>query len=223
MNCPRCGTDLRPGQTNCPSCRFHLEALTPLLGHQWVRLERLIDAAHCLRLKDSRKLEAVLDEFERRFPQSFVAVYLGVLPHGLNVVELGFWLLNYGAFSTHEMSKRNDFGIIIVIDPATHLVGISLGYAIEQVIPAKELAQILQAMTDRLWHSEYRQAVELAVKRIDKRLRSQGRCMPRTIDSTSLPGSTASDLGLHPLRAGHSKKSAATASDRRASSDHPHS
>lgn len=165
-------------------------------------------------------MEAVLDEFERRFPQSFVAVYLGVLPHGLNVVELGFWLLNYGAFSTHEMSKRNDFGIIIVIDPATHLAGISVGYAIETVVPAKELTQILQAMTDRLWHSEYRQAVELAVKRIDKRLRSHARCLARTIDPATLPGATASDLGLHPLRAGHSKKPGSASSDRRLSADH---
>src|SRR6476660_6620455 len=97
MKCPRCQASVHPGQTSCPACGFSATLLHNYLGNQWVRLERITDAAHCLRLEDTRRVEIILDDFERSFPQAFFAVYLGTLPNNLNVAELGFWLLNQGA------------------------------------------------------------------------------------------------------------------------------
>ena len=130
MKCPRCQASVRPAQTSSSACGFSATTLHNYLGNQWVRLERITDAAHCLRLEDARRLEIILDDFERTYPQAFFAVYLGTLPTNLNVAELGFWLLNQGAFNTHSVSRRNDFGIVLVVDPSTKTACITLGLSL---------------------------------------------------------------------------------------------
>ena len=111
MKCPHCESPLSTPLPACPQCGFSAEALGAYLGDHWVRLERITDAAHCLRLDDTRLCEVMMDDFERVFPQAFFAVYLGMLPTGLNVAELGVTLdeeqcqvrvdINYSASALH--------------------------------------------------------------------------------------------------------------------------
>jgi uncharacterized membrane protein YgcG len=164
-----------------------------------VRLDRLTDAAHCLSLRDKRKLEAHLDDFERRFPQVFFAVYFGVLPHGLRVAEVGFWLLNHAAFGTHEIAKRNEFGIVLVIDPAAGAAGFSLGYAIEALAGSMDISGILNGMRRFLARSDYGTAVERSIHALDRQLRAVGRAQLRDPRASSIHA-VSSDLGLKPLR-----------------------
>lgn len=212
MECPRCHSTLQSAASSCDSCGFNLSTLTKRLGDQWVRLERLTDAAHCLRVRDSRRIEGLLDEFERRFPQVFLAVYFGVLPHGISVSEAGFWLLNHAAFATHETSKRNDFGMALIIDPASGHAAISVGYAIEHLIRRQEFDQLLLRMSAALSHSDYSEAVHIAIHRIDRLLRSAGRAEPKTAASPPAPA-VGHDLGLPRLRAQHRTQASATAAD----------
>jgi len=172
------------------------------LGNQWVRLERITDAAHCLRLEDTRKAEVILDDFERSFPQSFFASYLGVLPTGLNVVELGFWLLNQGAFNTHSVSRRNDFGIVLVADPATQIIGITLGYAIEGYFDAGTISRILQAAGSHLSKGAFGMAIEAACTHCGEVLRKHARRITWKPEASPEAGATP-DMGLQPLRGGH--------------------
>ena len=117
MKCPHCNSPLTTGQSACTSCGFSASAIRAYLGADWVRLERVTDVAGRLNLRETRHLETVLDEFERRFPQCFMAGYIGVLPETLTLTDLGFWLINHGAFQTHQISRRNDFAIVLLIDP----------------------------------------------------------------------------------------------------------
>ncbi|MFO1485198.1 MAG: TPM domain-containing protein [Verrucomicrobiaceae bacterium] len=172
------------------------------LGNQWVRLERVTDAAHCLRLEDLRRIEVVLDDFERNFPQAFFAAYLGVLPIGLSVAELGFWLLNQGAFNTHSVSRRNDFGIILVVDPATQSVGITLGYTIEHWFPTKIVQRILADAAIHLRKRGFGSAIEIVCQQSAQILQKHGQRAPWH------PGAAGNldaspDMGLQPLRSGH--------------------
>lgn len=206
MNCPHCQQFLAVDATRCGQCGFDQDGVCQKLGNQWVRLERLTDSAHCLRLRDHRRLDALLDDFGRQFPQVFLAVYFGVLPVGLNVSEAGFWLLNHAAFSTHEVAKRNDFGIVIVIDPAQGAAGISMGYCLEPILGGGFLEATLSRASAHLGRSEHGAALELIIPRIAAKLRSAGKPRPASMEKWS-PTHGAADMGLSPLRQAHTGKS----------------
>lgn len=200
MNCPRCQHVIAPTAPRCGACDFDLQSVREILGDQWVRLEHLTDAAHCLRLRERRRVETALDDFGRQFPQVFLALYFGVLPHGLSVTEAGFWLLNHAAFATNSMEKRNDFGLVIVIDPSTASAGIALGYALEPFLPAGFLKPVLASVSSQFSQCAYGAALEQIVARIAKRLRAAGTAQPPQADAWS-PPLESRNMGLAPLRA----------------------
>lgn len=200
MKCPHCESNIfSPTSDKCDACGFDSHVSCSRHGDHWVRLDRLTDAAHCLHLSERRKLEAQLDDFERRFPQVFFAVYFGVLPQGLKVSEVGFWLLNHAAFGTHDIAKRNEFGMVLVIDPAAGAACFSLGYAIEALGDKTGIAAVLVRMKKLLANSQYGDAVERAIRELDHCLRSTGKAQKR--DSRNLTvHEVSADLGLSPLR-----------------------
>lgn len=213
MKCPRCQASVLPEQNSCPACGFSATLLHNYLGNQWVRLERITDAAHCLRLEDARRAEIVLDDFERSLPQAFFAAYLGSLPNNLNVAELGFWLLNQGAFNTHSVSRRNDFGIVLVVDPSAQTACISLGYAIESCFTPKILRQMMQTVGTHLRKGAFGLAIEASCTRAGEVLRKHALCMQWQPDAATAADSLA-DIGLQPLRGGNRPVS-------RSLADHP--
>lgn len=200
MDCPHCQQVIAPSASRCEACGFDLERVRRILGDQWVRLEHLTDAAHCLRLRERRRVEAALDDFGRQFPQVFLSVYFGVLPHGLTVGEAGFWLLNHAAFATNSMEKRNDFGLVIVIDPSAASAGVTLGYALESFLPDGFLRTALAAVSGQFAQCAYGAALEQIVARIAKRLRGEGKAQPSQADAWS-PPLEGRNMGLAPLRA----------------------
>ena len=205
MKCPRCHGDVMVQQKACNACGFSATLLHGYLGNQWVKLERITDAAHCLRLEETRKVEVVLDEFERCFPQAFFATYLGVLPNYLNTAELGFWLLNQGAFNTPSVSRRNDFGVVLVVDPSSLSASITLGYAVEAYFEKGRVQQILQAVGKLLAKGAHGEAIVNACTRCSEVLRRRGTLSawsPASFGSGSQP-----DMGLQPLRSGQKQPS----------------
>ncbi|WP_395731952.1 TPM domain-containing protein [Prosthecobacter sp.] len=165
-------------------------------------MERITDAAHCLRLEDSRRIEIILDDFERSFPQAFFAVYLGTLPNNLSVAELGFWLLNQGAFNTHSVSRRNDFGMVLVVDPSARTACITLGYAIEKCFSPKIIHRMMQTVGSHLSKGAFSTAIATSCIRAGEVLRKHARPMQWQPEAAGMADS-ASDIGLQPLRGGH--------------------
>ncbi|WP_395716038.1 hypothetical protein [Prosthecobacter sp.] len=205
MKCPRCQGHVTVQQNTCNACGFSATLLHGYLGNQWVKLERITDAAHCLRLEEARRAEVVLDEFERSFPQAFFATYLGVLPNYFNVSELGFWLLNQGAFNTPSVSRRNDFGVVLVVDPSSLFASLTLGYAVEAYFGEDRMQQILQSVAKLLAEGAHGEAIVTACTRCAEVLRKHG---TRTAWSpASLGGGSQPDMGLQPLRGGQKQSS----------------
>jgi hypothetical protein len=198
MTCPRCGEIQNGAPLRCSACDFALISLDQRLGAHTVALERINDTAHCLRLKDQRRLDALIDDFERRLPQCFCSLYFGVLPSGINVAEAGFWLLNHGLRYVGNEMRPSSFGIVIVIDPAAHCAGVSLGYGLEQLLPQHRVAAALHKNSQHLWHGEYGDAVAGLLHDIERGLRSHGQAERRqisqppkqTAQAALLPGTT---------------------------------
>lgn len=216
MNCPHCALPIAPPQDHCGSCGFHDAALATYLGADWVRLERITDTADCLRLEESRELEVRLDDFERQFPQGFAAFYFGALPPKLNPLELGMWLLNHGAFSTQQFTKRNEFGFVCVVDPLAGRHGIAVGYALEKILSAPVFQQLLGSMTPLLRTGRWAEASSTVLDQLSEYLRARGRCSHRRLDMRPPPGRSGNpvDYGFEPLRSGHRKNEGAKSSER---------
>lgn len=211
MRCPHCSKLLVPKHPFCDHCGFSDSALGAYLGQDWVRLERLTDNAHCLRLEETRQIEILLDDFERQFPQSFLAVYFGALPPKLNPLELGMWLLNHGAFSTHQFAKRNDFGIVCVIDPIMQRHGIAVGYALESILSSNQVEALLATMVPALKEGQWAEAARLVIADCADQLRQQGKSSRRRVETSppSAGSGSPADYGFSPLRSGHRKAPAA--------------
>lgn len=202
MNCPRCHAGLEPAVKCCTGCGFEVRHVIDVLGEDLVKLGRLTDRAHCLRLADSKTLEDRLELFEAQFPQVFVAVYFGVLPTSLSVNELTFWLLNHAAFDTDDFQRLNEFAVVLVIDPVARVAAMNVGYGLEGLLSQRFLVGVLTPLRTPLWHGEYVGAVDQALQRIARRLRKGGR---RLMPSQELqPPENAEDFlrgsGLHRLR-----------------------
>jgi uncharacterized membrane protein YgcG len=172
------------------------------LGSEWIRLARITDQSRRLNLAATRHLEAVLDDFERTFPQVFLAVYVGPLPTEITLSGFGFWLLNHGAFETHLSAKRNDFGIVLVIDPLRHSASWTVGYALEAVLPEAALTAILKSLRGRLGRANLAGAIEKGVRRLKKTLRAAATRQPVELP-TAPPTGDLSLLGLEALRHQH--------------------
>ncbi|MBK8093259.1 MAG: TPM domain-containing protein [Verrucomicrobiaceae bacterium] len=182
----------------CEKCGFSAAKLKNYLGDQWIRLERITDAAHLLRLEEHQACELALDDFERAFPQAFIAIYLGALPNEINVSELGFWLLNQGAFHTHLLEKRNDYGLVLVIDPFTRSLALTAGYGIEPCLHQKKTQQILKSVAGSLAKNNTGEALLCMIADLRTLLQRAAVKQPRS-------PKTGSDHGLdvQPLRTGH--------------------
>ncbi|HYF35631.1 MAG TPA: TPM domain-containing protein, partial [Prosthecobacter sp.] len=189
--------------TEACGCGFSAGALRRYLGSEWIRLERITDNSNRLSLRDTRHLETVLDEFERAFPQVFVAVYVGALPTELTVSDFGFWLINHGAFHTPLTVKRNDFGVVLVIDPLRQSAGLTIGYALEHVLPEAALLAILSRMRPALAKSNVTAAIDKSIRHLKKALRAKATAVPREQPIEAPPSGDLAVLGLETLRRDH--------------------
>ena len=194
MSCPRCGLALVQPVPLCPACGFHVGEVQRLLGANSVRIERLVDHAACLSLRDTHYLNLALDEFERRFPQTFVSVFLGSLPAHVNAPQAAFWLLNHGAAIRQEQCKPGHWGIALVLDLVQKQAGLSVGYSVEALIepPASMLSRALPHFA----HGEYARGVHSVLSDLECQLMRKG-SSKRRAHSESL--SDQSHLGLEQI------------------------
>ena len=195
MCCPRCGTVPATPVPQCAACGFHVGEVQQLLGTSNVKVERLIDHAGCLSLRDTHYLNLMLDDLERRFPQIFISVFLGSLPSQVNAPQAAFWLLNHGTAVRHEQSKPGHWGIALVLDLTQKHAGLSLGYSIEALLEPQAADTLLQRALPHFAHGEHARGVTALVSELDAQLQRRGRSRSRAIPS----GDSQPHLGLEPL------------------------
>ncbi len=131
MKCPRCVQRIHRAAASCPHCGFSLADADERFGADVVRLRSLTDGAGLLRRGERGKVEAAMEDIGRRFPQIFVAVYTGSLGEVANIRQFGFWLLNRAAFEDVPVSKPNEAGILLTIDPESRAAGMAFGYLLD--------------------------------------------------------------------------------------------
>ncbi|MCB1205459.1 MAG: hypothetical protein KDN18_14455 [Verrucomicrobiae bacterium] len=175
MKCPRCRRPIDHEAASCYSCGYSEVEAAASCGTNQVLLQRVHDAAHCLRKHERDELGEVLDFLELKFPQMLFCAYLGSLPSHLSISELGFWLLNHGQVRGAEFTRPNENAILVVMDLTTKQVGISLGYFAEMLITEEDAYRALNAARPNLVNAEYGDALERIFLKLGKVLEKQGR------------------------------------------------
>ena len=175
MKCPRCQRPVDHEAVSCYSCGYSEEAAAATCGGNQVILNRVHDAAHCLRKQERDDLSLTLDQLELKFPQMLFCAYLGTLPSHLSISELGFWLLNHGQVKGAEYVRPNENAILIVMDMNSKQIGISMGYFAETLISEEDAYRALTYARPNLVNLEFGEALERIFLRLAKILDRKGR------------------------------------------------
>lgn len=120
----------------------------------------------------------------------------------MKVSELGFWLLNQGAFETPSLIRRNDFGLLLVIDPTSRQVSLTAGYALEGLFRQDRVIKLLKAAGKDLSKGAFAAAITKVCEECSRLLRKNGRRKAWAPAGQS-GAENLGHLGLEPLRGGH--------------------
>jgi hypothetical protein len=138
MKCPRCVQVIHRGAVLCPHCGFGIADMDAKHGSDNVALRRLADGAGLMKSRERTKVQAALDDFCRRFPQLFFAVYTGSSQGAGNARQFGFWLLNRAAFEDVPVDRPNEAGILLVIDPDAKSASVTWGYLLDPFLTEED-------------------------------------------------------------------------------------
>jgi len=173
--CPRCVQRIHRSAVVCPHCGFDMNDVDQLFGEDNVRLAALTDAAGVLRAKERKYVRVYMNDFERRFPQLFFGVYLGAFEVVSHLRQFGFWLLNRGAFVDVEVSRPNEFGILLSVDVAGKAAGLSYGYALQPFLDEEDTFAALSAGHPFFLQGQYLKGIEMVMKKLEAILRRRSK------------------------------------------------
>ncbi len=179
MKCPRCVQRIHRAAAVCPHCGFSLADADGMFGDGEVKLKSLTDAAGLFRRRERDRIEDAVEAFGVSFPQMFLAVYTGSLGETGNLRQFGFWLLNRGVFEDVDVTKPNEGGILIVIDPDSKAAGISFGYLLDPFFEERDTFECLTRAHSHWLEGRYCDGLLKALNQIHSLLRKRCRQVRR--------------------------------------------
>lgn len=205
MKCPRCVQRIHRAAASCPHCGFTLADADACYGASDVRIRSLTDCAGILKRGDRQRVEAAMEQFSRRFPQLFVAIYTGSLGEVANIRQFGFWLLNRSAFEDVPVEKPNEAGILLTLDPESKAAGMVFGYLLDPFLEEADTFECLSRAHAYWLEERYADGILRVLRHLDgilgKRSR-QARRDPEHFERKVIPPVQMGDL-VRRIRSGH--------------------
>lgn len=144
-----------------------MEHADELFGGEDIRLRKFTDEAGVLRMKEREPMRRILEQFEAKFPQLFVAVYLAAFEDLKSLRQFGFWMLNRAAYEDVDLDRPNACGILILVDVNSKHAAITYGYALEPYLDEKSTFVALSAGHPMFLQSEYVGALRAVVRKLE--------------------------------------------------------
>ena len=141
-----------------------------LFGEDDVRVAALSDTAGALRAKERKEIRLLMNEFEKRFPQLFFAVYIGAFEEVSHLRQFGFWLLNRGAFVDVEVSRPNACGILLSIDVSGKAAGLTYGYSLHPFLDEDDTFTALSVGHPLFLQGQYFKGIEVVMNKLERTL-----------------------------------------------------
>lgn len=197
MKCPRCVQSIHRAASSCPHCGFAMWHADEMFGTEHVNLHKLTDAAGVLRMKEREPMRRVLEKFERKFPQLFIAIYLGAFEELESIRQLGFWMLNRAEYVDLDDGERpNENGILILVDVNSKTASITYGYALLPYLDEKMTFSALSAGHPSFLQGDFLDALTTVIHKVESFLLKGWRRVSRD------PASVLAESGQNPKKVG---------------------
>lgn len=112
-------------------------------------------------------MRRVMEEFEAKFPQLFVSIYLGALDEATDLRQCGFWLLNRTRFSDVALDRPNATGILILVDVNAKSASITYGYALMPYLNEDLTFAALSAGHPMFLQGDYPGALKAVIQKLE--------------------------------------------------------
>lgn len=136
-------------------------------GREDVRLRKFTDAAGVFRMKEREPMRLVMEQFEAKFPQLFVSVYLGAFEDLTSLRQFGFWMLNRAAYEDVDLERPNENGILILVDVNGKSASITYGYALNPYLNEDSTFAALSAGHPLFLQSDYLGALRAVIRKLE--------------------------------------------------------
>lgn len=166
----------------------------------------LADTAGLLRRAEHKRVAAAMDQFSRRFPQLFVAIYTGAFQDVSELRQFGFWLLNRAVFEEVPLEKPNAAGILFAIDAQAKVAGVTFGYLLDPFLEEADTFDCLARAHSHWLEGRYADGMIKALEQLSWVLRKrsrQARRKPESFARKVLPP-VRMGASARPLRGGQS-------------------
>lgn len=155
VHCPACYSADDRGEESCRHCGFSAAVCAERYPMQPPAFERLMDAEGLLGKRQRARLDKAIDSFEAKFPQLRIATHLTRLPEGLDVREVGYWLVNFCPLSDGETAENREGTLLFVIDHLNRQAGLTLGYGLDPFLGDDRGHRILSSVKQDLQREDY--------------------------------------------------------------------
>ena len=115
FTCPSCQNPAIEGQTICIACGFSLADADRQLGIPPQLSAPVADKFEHLSMAEIRRIAALTDSIEKKFPQVHLGVVLDHVPADVSLSVYTFWLFNRAGISS---SVERGAGASVRADPA---------------------------------------------------------------------------------------------------------
>ena len=167
MKCPRCVQKIHLEASSCPHCGFAMVHADAVFGSQDIKLKKFSDVAGVFRMKDRDPMRKVLEDFEAKFPQLFVSVYLGAFEDLNSLRQYGFWMLNRTHYVDVDPSRPNSTGVLILVDVNAKSASITFGYALMPYLDEKLTFDALSAGHPFFLQGDYLKALKAVIEKLE--------------------------------------------------------
>ncbi|MDB4723790.1 TPM domain-containing protein [Akkermansiaceae bacterium] len=138
-----------------------------VFGAQDIKLRKFSDVAGVFRMKDREPMRKVLEDFETKFPQLFVSVYLGAFEDLNSLRQYGFWMLNRTHYVDVDPQRPNSTGILILVDVNAKSASITFGYALMPYLDENSTFEALSAGHPFFLQGDYLKALKAVIEKLE--------------------------------------------------------
>jgi uncharacterized membrane protein YgcG len=175
MKCPACRTVFSGPVPQCPTCKLSLLRLDAKFGAVPRHTRYLSDRSGRLPLREIKKLRALLQIFEKKFPQSLFSVFVtNGVPSGL-ISEYAFWLANRTGFSSIEAVAGDNFDLLLGIDVEAGMAALIIGYGLENYLTEDDLQAALAVAENAFRAGDFSRGIRECVESVMNRMREIAR------------------------------------------------
>ena len=138
-----------------------------VFGSQDIKLKKFSDVAGVFRMKDREPMRKILQDFESKFPQLFISVYLGAFEDLSSIRQYGFWMLNRTHYVDVDPQRPNSTGILILVDVNAKSASITFGYALMPYLSEKTTFEALSAGHPFFLQGDYLKGLKAVIKKLE--------------------------------------------------------